>query len=93
MLNGDGVVFIGETWLLDAQPVEHLEDAYYVEKNSGRREAIQVVGINRDGQTADRTLIFERDQRGEIVYGELWSGIGDNINFLEPIRKMWAARS
>ena len=57
------------------------------------REAIQVVGINRDGQTADRTLIFERDQKGEIVYGELWSGIGDNINSLEPIRKMWAANS
>jgi len=36
-------------------------------------KAIQVVGINRDGQTAG-PLIFERDQKGEIVYGELWSG-------------------
>lgn len=92
MLDADGVVFVGETWLLTAEPVPRLEDAYYVERTKGRREAINVVGITRDGECTDRSLFFDRNQQGEIVYGELWSDAGGDINFLEPIRKMWSAR-
>ena len=93
VLNADGVIFIGESWIYEAEPAEGLDDAWVVQpaERANRREVIQVVGITRDGQTADRTLFFERGRDGKIIYGKLWVDIGGEINFLEPIRQKWAA--
>ena len=78
--------------IYQAEPVEDLGDAWIrVAEYANRREVIQVTGIHRDGQVADRAIFFEHGQDGEIIYGEEWVDIGGEINFLEPIRQKWIA--
>jgi hypothetical protein len=92
MLNADGIVFIGESWIYEAEPVEDLGDAWIRPmEHANRREVIQVTGITRDGQVADHDIYFEHGQDGEIIYGEEWVDSGGEINFLEPIRQKWIA--
>ena len=90
--NADGVVFIGESWVAEIDPGEDITDPRIqrASERPNRREVIQVNGFTRDGQKAERTLFFEHDANGEVVFGELLVDIGGVPNFLEPIRRRWA---
>jgi hypothetical protein len=88
MLDADGVVFIGESWIVAAN-LEDLRTPRLAE-HPDRREVIQIVGLTRDGETADRTLFFEHGPNEEIVFGELWVDLGGETNFFEPIRRRWS---
>jgi hypothetical protein len=90
-MNADGIAFVGESWVAEANPGEDLRDPRTprASERPNRREVIQVAGLTREGQTADRTLFFEHGPDDEIVFGELCVDIGGWTNFLEPIRQKW----
>lgn len=93
-VGADGVVFIGESWLAFAGPDEDLRSAVMLPASlrPDRQEAIQVVGVNRSGETSDRTLSFKHGSDQEIVFGELMTDLGGQANFLEPVRRKWAEK-
>jgi hypothetical protein len=55
-----------------------------------RLEAIQVIGLTRDGWLSERICPFTRTDEGEIVFGETISDAGGAVHLIEPIRRTWA---
>jgi hypothetical protein len=90
VMDADGVIVVGEWWSAEIDAEEYLRtNAPHAEELPNRREAIQVIALMRDGQTADRGLFFEHGPNDEIVFGELDADTGGMLNFLEPIRRKW----
>jgi hypothetical protein len=88
-----GVVFIGELWVAEAGPDEDLRipGIARASERPDRQEVIQVVDITRDGQMADRMIFFNRSPDGEIIFEDMFTDTGRQVNFFEPIRRKWAA--
>lgn len=82
-----GLIHIAEYWgarLGDLKPGERPSES------SGRREALHLTAATADGRMRVHSVVFRKNERGEIEFGEEWVTDGpDQLGFLEPVRRVW----
>ena len=81
----DSVILINEAWV--GTPEDMARGLYPVDSPS-RREALQLVAANNSGQLFQYTVLFHKDEKGEIVFGDEMVSEGEP-NFLQPILSAW----
>jgi hypothetical protein len=89
--DADGVVFIGESWygLPASDGGIGDRDRKLSPKNRDRSECIWVVGITRDGRTAECITVFSRGKDGKILFGPSTMIPGGSVNMMLPVIRRW----
>lgn len=80
------VIVIAESWMAPADDVKSYQTA---SESQERREVISVVGADMNGDEVSMMCPFERDG-DKIILGETYSDFLDEVNFLQPIHRVWS---
>jgi hypothetical protein len=90
-VGADGVVLLSESWMAQIGPDEDLSDPRTppAGERPDRMEALQVIGIAKDGEKAEQVVLFRREPDGEIIFDEPIAMEAQN-NLIEPLRRKWA---
>ena len=79
------VMVIAESWMAAAEDIEPYQTA---SDSPERREVISVVGADMSGNKVSMMCPFERDGE-DIILGETYSDYLEEINFLQPVYRVW----
>jgi hypothetical protein len=90
-VDADGMVFFAESWhvVLDSRTDMGGPVALLPSERANRSEAIWVIGITRDGRTAESETLFFRGTDGKIFFGPTGMVYGRSVKLMEPIVKKW----
>lgn len=80
------MIVIAESWMAPADDAKSYQTA---SESQERREVISVVGADMNGDKVSMMCPFERDD-GKIILGETYSDFLDEVNFLQPIHRVWS---
>jgi len=79
------VMVIAESWMAPADDTKPYQTASDLPE---RREVISVVGADMSGDKVSIMCPFERVD-GDIIFGETYSDYIEEINFLQPVYRVW----